>query len=166
MGGPRTPERAVLDARRARLVAADLLSRHAWTRAELIRRLRRRGAPPEVADEVVSDLAGRGHVDDAAFARQWVETRATRGYGAARLRAELSMRGVASRLIDAALGELTTARTLEGARAVAARRLPALSRVDPTRAAARLRDHLLRRGYAAGVVARVVRDVLNVRPDD
>jgi regulatory protein len=132
----------------------------------MTRRLRRRGAPEEVAADVVSDLAGRGHLDDAAFARHWVETRSPRGYGATRLRAELALRGVASRLIDAALGELTTARTLEGARAVAARRLPALSRVDPRRAATRLRDHLLRRGYSAGVVARVVRDVLNVRPDD
>ena len=78
-----------LDTRRARLVAADLLSRHAWTRAELTRRLRRRGAPPDVAADVVTDLAGRGHVDDAAFARHWVETRSARGYGAARLRAEL-----------------------------------------------------------------------------
>jgi hypothetical protein len=32
--------------------------------------------------------------------------------------------------------------------------------VDPARAAARLRDHLLRRGYAATVVARVVREAL------
>ena len=42
-----------------------------------------------VAAEVVADLVGRGYVDDAAFARHWVETRAARGYGAARLRAAL-----------------------------------------------------------------------------
>jgi SOS response regulatory protein OraA/RecX len=38
---------------------------------------------------VVADLVGRGYVDDAAFARHWVETRAARGLGAARLAAEL-----------------------------------------------------------------------------
>jgi SOS response regulatory protein OraA/RecX len=58
-------------------VAGDLLSRRAWTRAELIARLRRRGAPPDVATEVVTDLAARGYVDDAAYARHWVSSRTT-----------------------------------------------------------------------------------------
>jgi SOS response regulatory protein OraA/RecX len=40
---------------------------------------------------------------------------------------------------------------------VARRRLAVLTRRGGARAAARLRDYLLRRGYAAGVVARVVR---------
>ena len=165
MGGPRFPAssgtrpRLPLDSRRARLVAADLLARRAWTCAELGRRLLRRGAPPDVAADVVADLLGRGHLDDAAFANQWVIVRSARGYGAARLRAELRTRGVAAAIIDAALGELDTAAALERARAVAARRLPRLRKVDPVRAATRLRDHLLRRGYAAGIVARVVRDV-------
>ena len=154
-----------MDARRARLVAADLLSRRAWTRADLTRRLCRRGATPEVAAEVAADLVARGHLDDAAFARHWVETRAGRGYGAARLRAELRQRGVAQRLIDAAIGALGPSGALAGARAVAERRLPALRGLEPQRAAARLRDHLLRRGYAAGIVMRVVREVLGAPPD-
>jgi regulatory protein len=154
-----------MDARRARLVAADLLSRRAWTRAELTRRLCRRGATPEVAAEVAADLVARGHLDDAAFARHWVETRAARGYGAARLRAELRQRGVAQRLIDAAIGALGPSGALAGARAVAQRRLPGLRGLEPQRAAARLRDHLLRRGYAAGIAMRVVREALGARPD-
>jgi regulatory protein len=108
----------------------------------------------------VADLAARGHLDDAAFARQWVATRSARGYGPARLRAELRARGVDAVLIDTALGELDAAAALERARAIAARRLPALRGGDPLRAAARLRDHLLRRGYTAGIVARVVRETL------
>ena len=51
----RAPRRA-LDLGAARLVAADLLSRRAWTCAELTARLRRRGASPELAGEVVADL--------------------------------------------------------------------------------------------------------------
>ncbi|MGH7346422.1 MAG: recombination regulator RecX, partial [Candidatus Rokuibacteriota bacterium] len=69
--GPRGPRRA-LDARTARLAAADLLSRHAWTTRDLAARLRRRGAPAAVADDVVADLTARGYLDDAAFARHWV----------------------------------------------------------------------------------------------
>jgi regulatory protein len=67
---------------------------------------------------------------------------------------------VEAALIDMALGELDAADALERARAVAARRLPALRGRDPLRAAGRLRDHLLRRGYPSGVVARVVREIL------
>jgi regulatory protein len=115
---------------------------------------------------VVADLRARGHLDDAAFARQWVATRSARGYGAARLRMELRARGVEGALIDGALAELDAAGALERARAIAARRLTALQRSDPLRAAARLRDHLLRRGYPGGIVARVVRETLAIRAPD
>jgi regulatory protein len=98
-------------------------------------------------------------VDDAAFARHWVDVRAGRGYGPARLRAELRARGVKAALIDAALAAGAPEAELDRARAVARRRLPALNRGAPERAAARLRDHLLRRGFGGGVVARVVREV-------
>jgi regulatory protein len=154
---------APLDQRRARLVAADLLSRHPWTRAELTRRLQRRGASADVAAEVVADLVARGHVDDAAFAQQWIATRSARGYGAGRLRAELAVRGVESAVIEAALSGLDADEALERARAAAARRLPVLDPGDPRRLAGRLRDYLLRRGHGAGVVARVVREALAAR---
>jgi len=147
-------------------VAADLLSRRAWTTRDLAARLRRRGAPAPIVEEVLADLTARGYVDDAAFARHWVATRSARGYGPARLRAELRARGVAGPLVDAALAVQAAESELERARAVARRRLPALQRADRARAAARLRDHLLRRGYAAPVVARVVRECVGLASDD
>jgi regulatory protein len=114
---------------------------------------------------VADDLVGRGYVDDAAFARHWVTTRAARGYGAARLRAELRARGVAMAHIDAALTALDRGGQLDEARRLARRRLPALARVAPDKAAARLRDHLLRRGFPGGVVAQVVRESLRPAAD-
>jgi len=108
----------------------------------------------------VSDLVARGYVDDAAYARHWVTTRTPRGYGAARLRAELRARGVASPLIEAALVSVDRDDQLGEARRLARRRLGGLARVAPDKAAARLRDHLLRRGFPGGVVAQVVREVI------
>ncbi len=128
-------------------------------------RLRRRGAPAPVAAEVLADLTARGYLDDAAFARHWVATRSARGYGPARLRAELRARGVAGSLVDAALAAQGDDE-LERARAVARRRLPALQRADRPRAAARLRDHLVRRGYSAAVVSRVVRESVGLQLED
>ena len=160
---PARRERRVLDAKAARLAAGDLLSRRAWTMAELTRRLVRRGAPPDIAASVVDDLAGRGYVDDAAFARHFVETRAARGYGAARLTADLRARGVAPALIAAALADLDGGAQLERARALARRRMDALvSARSPSaddRVAGRLRDYLLRRGFAGSVALRVVREL-------
>ena len=125
----------------------------------------RRGAPASVAAEVLADLTARGYLDDAAFARHWVATRSARGYGPARLRAELRARGVAGSLVDAALAAQGDDE-VERARAVARRRLPALQRADRTRAAARLRDHLVRRGYSAAIVSRVVRESLGLQLED
>ena len=127
--------------------------------------MRRRGAPAPVAAEVLADLTARGYLDDAAFAHHWIATRSARGYGPARLRAELRARGVAGSLVDAALAAQGDDE-LERARAVARRRLPALQRADRTRAAARLRDHLVRRGYSAAIVSRVVRESVGLQLED
>ena len=143
-------------------MAGDLLSRRAWTRADLAARLRRRGAPAAVATEVVDDLVARGYVNDAAFARHWVTTRAARGYGAARLGLELRARGIAAPVIAAALGALDGDDALARARDAARRRVPALRRGRPDRLASRLRDYLLRRGFSTSVVVRVVRESTGV----
>jgi regulatory protein len=150
----------------ARRAAADLLSRRPWTRAELGLRLLRRGAPADIADQIVVDLAERGYLDDAAFALRWVQVRAGRGYGAGRLRAELKARGVAAALIDAALATLAGEAELEQARALARRRLGALRRARPDRAAARLADYLARRGYRPALASRVVRELVGRAPID
>jgi regulatory protein len=147
------------------VAAGDLLARRAWTRADLTARLRRRGAPPDVAATVADDLVSRGYVDDAAFAHHWVTSRAARGVGPARLRAELRTRGVAATLIEQALTGLDPGDQLEEARRLARRRLPALTRATPQQAGVRLRDHLLRRGFPGGVVAQVVRETLGLPAD-
>jgi regulatory protein len=153
--------RPALDARRARAVALDLLARKPWTRRELGQRLRRRGAPAEVAEAVVQEMVGRGYVDDAALAAAWAESRARdRGFGRQRLRQSLAARGAARPLVEAAV-ERAFAETDEVARAeaVAARRLAVLRRGAPGRLVPRLHDYLRRRGYPEEVVRRVLRTV-------
>jgi regulatory protein len=132
----------------------------------LRRRLVQRGAAAAIADAVVTDLTARGYLDDAAFARHWVETRAPRGYGPRRLRAELLARGVAIAIVDAALLALAPDATLERARAAGRRRLPALRRGRPERIASRLWDYLRRRGYPDSMVARVVRELTGRGSED
>lgn len=152
----------MLDAKAAKLAAFDLLARKSWSRAELTRRLKRRGAPDEVARDVVAELTERGYVDDADFARWWAEARARgRKVGSMRLRRELAARGIPTELTAAAVGAAfeetpEPERAMEAAR----RRLPALLRTHPERAPARLRDYLLRRGYPPAVAAAVTTRLL------
>ena len=113
----------------------------------------------------MADLAARGYLADAAYARHGVSTRPPRGYGAARLRAELRARGVAPRLVEAALATIEADDPLTRARAAARRRLPVLRRTRPERVAARLRDYLLRRGFAGSIVMRVVREATGIADD-
>lgn len=159
--------RKVLDASAAKRVAYDLLSRKSWSRRELAARLRRRGASAGVAEDVVAELEARGYIDDQAFARQWTDARASRRHlGSLRLRAELRLKGIARDVAEAAVRQAFAEsgeeeRALEAAR----RRLLALRRQSPGRAAPRLRDYLLRRGYPADVVRRVLRHLLGVESE-
>jgi len=163
--GPR--ERRELDAKAAKVAAFDLLARKSWSARELTSRLKRRGAPDEIARAVVIELASRGYVDDASFARFWAESRARgRRVGSRRLRQELLQKGisrdVAAAAVAAAFEEAPEAlRCLEAGR----RRLPALLRAGLPRAASRLRDYLVRRGYPPAEVMRTVAALTGTRPD-
>lgn len=165
-GAPRP--KPTLDEKAARLAAFELLARKSWSGRELTRRLRRRGAPVEVAQTVVADLVARRYVDDQAFARWWAEARARgRRVGSRRLRQELLAKGIPREMADAAIAaafeEVGEAeRAIEAAR----RRLPALGRGRAARAPARLADYLLRRGYPAAAVRQAIRTVLADHGED
>ena len=161
---PREP-RPALDARGARVAAFDLLARKGWSARDLRARLVRRGASAELAREVVAELEGKGYVDDQAFARWWAEARARgRRVGSVRLTQELRAKGITPALVAAAVeSAFAEVPEMERALEAARRRLPALLRVRPDRAATRLRDYLLRRGYPAGAVRAAVSAVLGPR---
>ncbi|HEX9540737.1 MAG TPA: regulatory protein RecX [Streptosporangiaceae bacterium] len=146
---------------RARQVCLRMLTAAPRTSAQLADAMRRKGVPDEAAQAVLSRLAEVGLIDDAAFARAWVESR-HHGRGLARraLAAELEKRGVRGEDVRTAVGalgpdeEIATARRLV-ARAMAGTRgrpLPARIR--------RLVGLLARKGYPAPLAYRVVREAL------
>jgi len=146
----------------ARQVCLTLLTLAPRTRAQLAGALRKRGIPDEVAEEVLGRFEDVGLIDDAAFARSWVESRHhSRGLAGRALSAELKQRGVAAdeirTAIDEQLGpdaEAGAARQLVERRIAGTRGLPAEQRTR------RLAGMLARKGYPPGLSFRVIREAL------
>src|ERR1700727_538526 len=112
---------------RAREACLRLLTLAPRTRAQLADALRKRGIPDEAAGGVLGRLGDVGLIDDAAFARSWVESRHhSRGLAGRALSAELKQRGVAADEIRAAIDEqLSPEAEAAAARVLVDRRLPA-----------------------------------------
>ena len=83
--------------------AVRILSAATVSRAELEHRLRQKGESPENARQAVEWLAGLSLLDDKAAARQIVRSGTAKGYGAARIRQELTRRGIDRDTAEAAM---------------------------------------------------------------
>jgi regulatory protein len=149
-------------AARAREVCLRLLTLAPRTRAQLADALRKRGIPDETADEVLGRYEDAGLIDDAAFARAWVESRHhSRGLAGRALQAELKQRGVAADEIRAAIDEQLGPDAEAGAaRRLVAGRLAATRGLPPEQRTRRLAGLLARKGYPAGLAFRVIREAL------
>jgi len=147
---------------RARQVCLTLLTLAPRTRAQLAVALRKRGIPEGVADEVLARFADVGLIDDAAFARSWVESRHySRGLAGRALSAELKQRGVAPDEIRAALDEqLSPDAEITAARRLVERRIPGTRGLPADQRTRRLAGMLARKGYSPGLAYRVIREAL------
>ncbi|MGV8889539.1 MAG: recombination regulator RecX [Pseudomonas sp.] len=86
---------AVLDTPVAvRRTAMDLLARREHGRVELTRKLRQRGALPEMIDTALDRLTEEGLLSESRYLESFVSYRARSGYGPLRIREELSQRGL------------------------------------------------------------------------
>src|SRR5471030_3290053 len=84
---------AVLDTLVAvRRTAMDLLARREHGRVELTRKLRQRGALPEMIDTALDRLTEEGLLSESRYLESFVSYRARSGYGPLRIREELGQR--------------------------------------------------------------------------
>lgn len=145
----------------ARQICLRLLTAAPRTRAQLAAALSRRGVPQDAADAVLARFTEVKLIDDAMFARSWVDSRHHgRGLAGRALGAELRQRGVSQDDIKAALSELDPERELATARELIARRLPGTAGMPAPARMRRLVGVLARKGYSAGLAYRVVREAL------
>jgi regulatory protein len=145
----------------ARIICLRMLTAAPRTQAELAKALRRRGVPDDAAQAVLDRFADVKLIDDAMFARAWVESRHhSRGLASRALSAELKQRGVAQEDIAQALDELDPEQELATARDLVQRRLEGTRGQPGPSRMRRLTGLLARKGYPAGLAYRVVREAL------
>jgi regulatory protein len=154
---------AAADAEAAFRTLLRALERRSFARVDLARRLVRKGHPRPAVEAAVERATGLGLLDDAAFAQSYVQTRAARGRGPARLTRDLLAMGVERGLIDRALA----AEWPEGSDrsrvplALAAKRAAQLGDLPRPAKRRRVLAYLARRGFAGREITDLVTRIVN-----
>ena len=156
------PETGVGDPEaQARQICLRLLTIAPRTRAQLAQALHRRGVPAEAAETVLSRFADVGLIDDAAFARAWVESRHhSRGLSRRSLSAELRRQGIESEEIREAVDTLDPEQEVATARRLVEQKMAGTRGQPPEVRVRRAAGALARKGYPAGLVFRLIKEVL------
>lgn len=141
--------------------AVELLAARAHSRREIEQKLRRSGYRPSTIEMVLYKLERERLLDDADFARQWVESRANRKLGRRRIQQELRHKGVSAEEAEAALEDIDEEDQLSAAVSLAEK---AAARVrpgeDPRKAAQRITGMLIRRGFGWDVAREALQQVM------
>ena len=146
---------------RARQICLRLLTAAPRTRAELAAALHRRGVPAEAAEAVLERFTDVGLIDDAAFARAWVESRHySRGLSRRSLSAELRQHGIDADEIREAVGTLDPEQEVVTARRLVEQKLAGTRGQPPEARIRRAAGTLARKGYPPGLVFRLIKEVL------
>lgn len=141
--------------------ALDALARRARSRADLGRWLRDKDCAAEDIEPTLDRLEQLGLLDDRAFALGFARARlgTSRGFGPRRVAAELARKGVNRRIVEEVLQDLKTdggPDELQAAQEAAAKKLRSMRALDWAVQQRRLYDHLVRRGFGADVVRKVL----------
>jgi regulatory protein len=143
--------------------AVRLLAVRGRSVQEILMRLRRKGLRPDAVDHAVGRLETEGLLDDGVMAREFARSRAERGYGRARILAELSRRGVDRQTAERAVADVGEDDEGERRRrmlVLARKRCAQLRGLEREVAKRRLAGYLARRGYGGSEVWRVVDEAL------
>jgi len=124
--------------------AAALIGRRAMSRADLVRKLRERGASCREADAAAEWLEAIGALNDADYAAALVRRCAGSFYGPARCREELRRHGIDRNLWDEALAAAPSPQELIGRYLTDRFRARAVDALELRRAS----DALARRGFS------------------
>ena len=139
----------------AKQTALDYLAYKPRTEQEVRRKLRKQDVSRPVVDDVIARLYELEYLDDESYAHDYAHNRfSSKKYGPVRIRRELEERGIDRHLAEAAVDELFSEKSAEGAAwAHAEKRWPRLAdEDDPRRRRQKLYRYLRRRGFTADTI--------------
>lgn len=146
--------------KKAKGYALRLLKLRPRSRAELGRKMAGKGYERPAIDDVLDELTRLGFIDDAAFAKAWLQYRLNKPMGFRRVERELIDKGIPKDMIrghwdevKASYDELETVRTL------ARKRARQYNNVDPLKRKKRVMDYLARRGFQLDIIMKVIREI-------
>lgn len=164
--GARTAEDGVqLPLSAAVTLALAMLARRALTRAEVAEKLVRR-VGPDARDAALARLEEMRVLDDRGLAERIAhDGLVRRGFGRHRIRAELARRGVELAVAEDAIGRVfddEAERAAAEASLARFRKRRGGGRFTPQKEAAAEFRHLIARGFPAGLVRDLLRDIREV----
>jgi len=151
----------VTDESFARTILLRRLEDQPRSRAELAESLAKKNVPAEITVALLDRFEEVGLINDAEFARQWIQSRQrTRGLAPRVLAMELRRKGVDDEIISEVLGELDPADAREAAQRLVQKKLRSMASLDDTTRIRRLTSMLARKGYSPQLAFDVVREEL------
>lgn len=142
--------------------AVGYLAARACSTREIEQKLLHAGYRPCTVEMVLYKLQRESLLDDADFARQWVESRQTHKLGRSRIAQELRRKGVSQEEAEKALSVIDDDVQLSDAVALAEK---AAARIkpgeDPHKAANRIAGMLARRGYSWDIAKEAIQQALS-----
>jgi regulatory protein len=156
---PNEPSNEKLE-QRAKNVLLFQLSRSMKTRYQLANILKKREIPEEIANAVLDRFTEAQLIDDAAFARAFVNSRiAISGKSRSVISRELKQKGVSAEDAQEALSSIDQETEDQTAYNIAKKRYQQLSSLAPDVRKRRLMGFLMRRGFSSSLTSRILRDL-------
>jgi regulatory protein len=148
----------VTDESFARQILLRRLEDQPRSRAELAESLAKKNVPADLASRLLDRFEEVGLINDADFARQWVQSRQrTRGLAPRVLAMELRRKGIADDVIGEVLDELDPVDERQAAHRLVQKKLRSMASLDDTTRIRRLTSMLARKGYPPQLAFDVVR---------
>ena len=141
--------------------AVGYLAARAHSCREIEQKLTRIGYRPCTVEMVIYKLQKENLLDDADFARQWVEARSGHSLGRQRIVLELRRKGISAAEAEAALENIDDEDQLAGAVRLVEKNLHrAKPGEDPRKTAQRITAMLARRGYGWDIAREAISHVM------
>ncbi len=151
----------------ARNIALQQLNYAPRSRKELADKLKGKGVPEDISEQVLDRLTEVGLIDDLTYAQMLVRSKQnSRRLAKRALRVELTKKGISQDIATQVLDEVDPDDELEMARLIVAKKMRSLGSADTVTIQRRLSGLLARKGYASNVSMLVIREALTQRSLD